>query len=203
MARKDTTKSGRPTEPDHLHRKQAFLDSITIDSDIWIFGYGSLMWNPGFEHAESREALLHGWHRSFCVYSHRYRGTPKRPGLVLGLDRGGSCKGIAYRVDRARARDVLDYLFDREMLLGVYRPRVLYPRSGGGRLPCHAFTVKRDHRQYAGGVPLEETIRLIREGEGQNGRNSDYLANTVRHMDALGITDGPLHRLLSMVESGG
>jgi cation transport protein ChaC len=192
--------SDHPPADDLARRKKAFLDSVVIDSDIWIFAYGSLMWNPGFEHAESHTALLHGWHRSFCVYSHRYRGTPDRPGLVLGLDRGGSCRGIVYRVVRARARDTLAYLWDREMVLGVYRPRVLRPRREGERLACHAFTVDRSHTQYAGGLAMDDMIRLIRQGVGKGGHNRDYLTNTVRHLDILGITDGPLHRLHLLVE---
>ena len=195
--------SESPPANDLARRKQAFLDSIVTDSDIWIFAYGSLMWNPGFGHAESHTALLHGWHRSFCVYSHRYRGTPDRPGLVLGLDRGGSCRGIVYRVAAARARDTLAYLWDREMVLGVYRPRVLYPRCAGDRLACHAFTVDRRHRQYAGGLTPDEMVRLIRQGVGKGGHNRDYLAHTVRHLDVLGITDGPLHRLHALVEGRG
>lgn len=191
----------RPPAADLARRKQAFLDSIRIESDIRVFAYGSLMWNPGFEHMEKREARLHGWHRSFCVYSHRYRGTPDRPGLVLGLDRGGSCRGVVYRIARARARDTLAYLWDREMVLGVYRPRILQARCPEGRLSCHAFTVDRGHSQYAGGLPLEEMVRLIRQGVGKGGPNRDYLANTVRHLDELGISVGPLHRLLSLVES--
>ncbi len=186
---------------DLARRKRAFLDSIVIESDIWVFAYGSLMWDPGFAHAESCTALLHGWHRSFCVYSHRYRGTPDRPGLVLGLDRGGSCRGIAYRVARARARETLGYLWDREMVLGVYRPRLVYPRRASERLACHAFTVERDHRQYAGGLHVDEMVRLILQGVGKGGHNRDYLANTVRHLDLLGITDGPLHRLHALVEA--
>jgi cation transport protein ChaC len=193
--------SDRPPAGDLARRKQAFLDSICIESDIWVFGYGSLMWNPGFEHIEKRDARLHGWHRAFCVYSHRYRGTPERPGLVLGLDRGGSCRGIAYRIARTRARDTLAYLWDREMVLGVYRPRVLHTCCPEGRLACHAFTVDRGHAQYAGGLSVEEMVRLIRQGVGKGGPNREYLANTVRHLDGLGITDGPLHRLLSLVES--
>ena len=191
----DRSNAGVPVK-----RKQAFLDSIRIESDIWVFAYGSLMWNPGFAHVEEREARLHGWHRSFCVYSHRYRGTPEKPGLVLGLDRGGSCRGIAYRIARPRARDTLAYLWDREMVLGVYRPRILQARSPEGRLACHAFTVDRGHPQYAGGLPAEEMIRLIRQGVGMGGPNREYLANTVRHLDELGITGGPLHRLYSLVE---
>lgn len=190
-----------PSEEDLQRRKRAFLDSLSVLDDIWVFGYGSLMWNPGFEHREVREALLYGWHRAFCVYSHRYRGTPERPGLVLGLDRGGSCRGIAYRVSRAEAKQVLAYLWDREMVTGVYRPRVLPVRSAGRSLPCHCFVVDRGHRQYAGRLPDTETVRLIRQGVGQGGPNRAYLANTVRHLDEIGIADGPLHRLLRLVEA--
>jgi len=189
-----------PPAKDLARRRSAFLDTVAVDSDIWIFAYGSLMWNPGFAHAETGPALLHGWHRAFCVYSHRYRGTPERPGLVLGLDRGGSCRGIVYRVARARARDTLAYLWDREMVMGVYRPRVLYPRREGERIACHAFTVERRHRQYAGGLGVDEMARLIRQGVGQAGPNREYLASTVRHLDLLGITDGALHRLHARVE---
>lgn len=191
------------TANDLARRKSAFLDSVSVESDIWIFAYGSLMWNPGFAHADSHPALLYGWHRAFCVYSHRYRGTSERPGLVLGLDRGGSCRGIVYRVRRARARDTLAYLWDREMVMGVYRPRVLHPRREGERIACHAFTVDRRHRQYAGRLRMEEMARLIRQGIGQGGHNRDYLASTIRHLDLLGITDGPLHRLYSLVEEHG
>lgn len=176
------------------------MEGLRIDSDIWVFGYGSLMWNPGFDHVESRPALLHGWHRSFCVFSHRYRGTPERPGLVLGLDRGGSCRGVAYRIARARAEEVLDYLWDREMVNGVYTPRVLRPVTPDGRPACHVFTVDRSHYQYAGGLDDDEMVRLIRQGVGKGGHNREYLANTVRHLDQLGIGDGPLHRLLTLVE---
>lgn len=185
---------------DLVRRKQAFLESVFVESDIRVFAYGSLMWNPGFEHSGSHTARLYGWHRAFCVYSHRYRGTPDAPGLVLGLDRGGSCHGIVYRIARARARDTLSYLWDREMVLGVYRPRILTVRGPDGPVACHAFTVDRSHPQYAGGLPVDEMVRLIRQGTGLGGPNRDYLASTVRHLDVLGITDGPLHRLHERVE---
>ena len=190
----------RPAPENVAERKKAFFEALRIESDVWVFGYGSLMWNPGFEHVESRPALLHGWHRSFCIYSHRYRGTPERPGLVLGLDRGGSCRGTAYRIARPRALEVLDYLWDREMVNGVYTPRILHPRTRGGRPPCHVYTVDRGHYQYAGGLPDDEMVRLIRQGVGMGGHNRDYLANTVHHLDELGISDGPLHRLLALIE---
>lgn len=189
----------RPSPENVAERKKAFFEALRIESDVWVFGYGSLMWNPGFEHVEARPALLHGWHRSFCIYSHRYRGTPECPGLVLGLDRGGSCRGTAYRIARSRALEVLDYLWDREMVNGVYTPRILHPRTPAGRPPCHVYTVDRGHYQYAGGLPDHEMVRLIRQGVGKGGHNRDYLANTVRHLDELGISDGPLHRLLALV----
>jgi cation transport protein ChaC len=191
--------TNRPSPENVAERKQAFFDALRIDSDIWVFGYGSLMWNPGFEHVESRQALLHGWHRSFCIYSHRYRGTPECPGLVLGLDRGGSCRGMAYRIAKSQALEVLDYLWDREMVNGVYTPRILHPRTAGGQRPCHVYTVDRAHHQYAGGLDEREMVRLIRQGVGMGGHNRDYLASTVQHLDELGINDGPLHRLLALV----
>lgn len=190
-----------PTADELAQRKRGFLESLHIDGDIWVFGYGSLMWNPGFPHLDIREALLHGWHRAFCVYSHRYRGTPEKPGLVLGLDRGGSCRGMALKVARDDAVDVLAYLWDREMVTGVYRPSLLRVRAGSDSLPCHVFVADRHHRQYAGGLSMGEMVRLIRQGVGSGGPNSEYLANTVRHLDEVGVTDGPLHRLLARVES--
>lgn len=193
--------NNRPSPENLAERKKAFFDSLRIESDIWVFGYGSLMWNPGFEHEEARPALLHGWHRAFCVYSHRYRGTPERPGLVLGLDRGGSCRGMAFRVAQARAIEALDYLWDREMVHGVYRPRILRTATVDGRVECHAFTVDRAHHQYAGGLHEAEMVRLILQGTGLGGHNREYLINTVRHLDELGIGDGPLHRLLALIEA--
>jgi cation transport protein ChaC len=106
---------------------------------------------------------------------------------------------MAYRIARPRALEVLDYLWDREMVNGVYTPRILHPRTPAGRPPCHVYTVDRAHYQYAGGLPDHEMVRLIRQGVGKGGHNRDYLANTVRHLDELGISDGPLHRLLSLV----
>ena len=108
-------------------------------TDLWVFGYGSLMWNPEFPYAERRQALLRGYHRRFCVYSHRYRGTPDRPGLVLGLDRGGSCRGIAFRVEPPHVNSTIDLLWDREMVSGVYAPKIIKVTTDGGRIPACAF----------------------------------------------------------------
>jgi cation transport protein ChaC len=174
------------------------------DGEDWIFGYGSLMWDPGFTAAETRPALLRGYHRRFCIYSHRYRGTRDQPGLVLGLDRGGACRGIAFRLPRRGRRAVLEYLWEREMSNQVYEPRpvplTLLDGKGPTQIKARAFVVNRDHRQYTGPLSLQLTARLILQGVGGRGRCRDYLANTVRHLEELGIAEGPLHELLRRVE---
>ncbi len=168
--------------------------------DLWVFGYGSLMWNPGFPFLERSDAILHGYHRSFCVYSHRYRGTPEVPGLVLGLDRGGSCRGIAFRVAAADVPATMAYLWDREMITGVYRPGLRPIRLlPGGTVQACCFVVDRDHVQYCGRLSPEETVAYICQGHGRNGPNCDYLFNTVDHLDELGIADSPLHALAERV----
>lgn len=171
------------------------------DAPFWVFAYGSLMWRPGFPHADSRPAVLHGYHRALCVYSTRYRGTPERPGLVLGLDRGGSCRGRVMRVAREDARHVIAYLNEREMVNRVYTPRTLGVRlDDGRRVRAYAFTVRRDHAQYAGKLPLERAADVVRLGHGPRGSSLEYLENTVAHLDELGITGGPLHRILELAK---
>lgn len=171
--------------------------------DFWVFGYGSLMWHPGFPHLEVRAGHLHGYHRRFCVYSHLYRGTPERPGLVLGLDRGGSCRGLVYRVPSAEGELVMDYLYEREMITGVYEPTWLTVATEQGSVEAAGFVVDRAHRQYTGRLSLEETARLICQGRGSRGACHEYLANTVRHIEALGLGAGELKRLLKLVEANG
>ena len=167
--------------------------------DLWIFGYGSLMWDPGFHHAEAHPALLYGYHRRFCVYSCTYRGTRAQPGLVLGLDRGGACKGIVYRVPRRHAKATLAYLWKRELDDGVYRMRKLRVRLEQRTVEAYSFVVDRAHRGYAAELSVKETARLILQGVGQRGLCVHYLENTVRHIEVLGLTDGALHRLAEVV----
>ncbi|MGQ0662210.1 MAG: gamma-glutamylcyclotransferase [Pseudomonadota bacterium] len=167
--------------------------------DAWVFAYGSLMWDPGFPFEEARPALLRGYHRALCIYSTRYRGTPDQPGLVLGLDRGGACRGIAYRVAAANVARVMDYLWHREMLNRVYSLKTLPVRIATGEVKARAFVVDRRHRQYAGKLAHERLAELVCQGHGQRGACKSYLENTVRHLDGLGITDGPLHALLNRV----
>ncbi len=168
----------------------------------WIFGYGSLMWDPGFPYLKREPALLRGYHRAFCIYSIRYRGTRERPGLVLGLDRGGSCRGIAYQIADEKAASVFAYLKEREMTTDVYDERLVpVELASGRRVRAHTHIADQHHREYAGKLPLARVAELVCQGHGERGPCADYLANTVRHLDELGIRDGPLHSLLRYVES--
>jgi cation transport protein ChaC len=169
--------------------------------DFWVFGYGSLMWKPEFPFMAAESALLRGWHRAFCVWSVHYRGTAEKPGLVLGLDRGGACRGRAFLIAPKDAAEVAEYLHQREMLTGVYEPRyVTVERVSGKRMAAATFLADPHHSQYAGKLEPSKLVRIICEGHGSAGSNLDYLRNTVRHLDELGIADGPLHRLLEQAE---
>jgi glutathione-specific gamma-glutamylcyclotransferase len=170
-------------------------ECLASGRDLWIFGYGSLMWNPGFPHAEAQPALLHGFHRAFCVYSSRYRGTPERPGLVLGLDLGGTCKGVAFRVPSGELASALQYLWEREMTNRTYHLQAVSVRIPAGVVRARAFVVDRRHQNYAGRLSLDETARLIIQGIGARGPCRQYLENTVAELRKLGQIDGPIHRL--------
>jgi glutathione-specific gamma-glutamylcyclotransferase len=188
--------AGGLESPSPATRRAPEIDAcLARKSDLWIFGYGSLMWHPGFPHCAQESTLLRGWHRSFCVYSHSYRGTPEKPGLVLGLDRGGSCRGMAFRVRASEVETAMEYLWEREMKGGVYELRRLPVEMPAGRGEAYAFVVRRSHPNYAGRLPVDETARLILQGIGGRGPCRDYLANTVRQLEELGLVDGPLHRL--------
>ncbi|MFT5539041.1 MAG: cation transport protein ChaC [Alphaproteobacteria bacterium] len=171
--------------------------------DLWVFGYGSLMWDPGFPFLARRPALLRGYHRALCVYSHVWRGTPACPGLVLGLDRGGACRGIAFRVAADEAAQVIDYLDRRERVTEVYvRKPMTVLLAGGERVVVETYVVDRAHLQYAGRLDPQESVRLVRQGSGRGGANFDYLENTVRHLDEMGLKEGALHDLARLVRGG-
>ncbi len=167
--------------------------------DLWVFTYGSLMWDPGFRHVDAEPALLRGYHRAFCIYSSRYRGTAAKPGLVLGLDPGGACKGIACCIAAADKPVALEALWQREMRRGVYWPRMLPVTTPGGRRVALAFVANRSHAGYAGRLAIDEAARIIAGCRGERGPNIDYLLNTLRHLDALGVHDHHLRRLLELV----
>jgi cation transport protein ChaC len=172
------------------------------DEDLWVFAYGSLMWRPGFAHVERASARLVGLHRALCVYSFVHRGTPEKPGLVLGLDRGGACRGIAYRIDRSLRADTVAYLRAREQVTMVYREAwrdVLVEGEGTGdpgrRVRALVYVVDRGHPQYAGRLDPEKQLHFVRQGHGSSGANRDYVLATVGEIEAQGFRDAGLHLL--------
>lgn len=175
---------------------------MTVDHDLWVFGYGSLMWRPGFAFAEARRARLVGYSRRFCIASVHHRGSAERPGLVLGLDRGGVCEGIAYRVPASRAAETLSYLRAREQVNGVYReakvPVDLHDEPGRAEIAT-TYLVERAHPSYTGELPLATQVRLISAARGISGVNIDYLVSTLRHLAELGIRERGLERLLTVL----
>jgi cation transport protein ChaC len=166
--------------------------------ELWVFGYGSLMWRPGFDFIEKAPAALIGAHRSLCIYSFHHRGTQAHPGLVLGLDEGGACRGVAFRVAQANADATLTYLREREQVTDVY-VEAMKPVSlldGSGReLEALCYIVDRGHPQYAGRLSLERQAELVRSASGLSGNNIDYVLNTVSHLEEVGIHDVELMAL--------
>ena len=176
------------------------MDPLTDPSagDLWVFGYGSLMWRPGFDYVERIDARLIGAHRALCVYSFVHRGTPERPGLVLGLDRGGACRGIAFRVAAAKRAETVAYLRSREQVTMVYREFVRPVRlkiNPERVVPALCYMVDRSHPQYAGRLTLEQQVHHVRQGHGQSGNNRDYVIATVGALEELGYRETELHLL--------
>ena len=174
------------------------LDIEHVPEDLWVFGYGSLIWRPGFEYLERVPARLTGAHRGLCVFSHVHRGTPERPGLVMGLDLGGACRGIAYRVAAAQRRATIHYLRAREQVTMVYRETVrgvTLLTNPEQRVQALVYMVDRGHPQYAGRLDLATQLHLVRQGHGQSGNNRDYVLSTVQALEALGLHDRDLHLL--------
>jgi cation transport protein ChaC len=166
------------------------------DGDLWVFGYGSLMWRPGFEHVERRPAQLHGYHRSLCIFSHVHRGTPDAPGLVLGLDRGGRCRGVAFRVLAADVAATLAYLRQREQATAVYLERRVTIRfEDGSEAGAITYVADRRHAQYAGRLPADDLLRLVKQGVGISGANPDYVRATHQHLIEMGVSDRVLARI--------
>ena len=165
----------------------------------WVFGYGSLLWNPLFPFVEARPAMLRGLHRRFCLFSMASRGTPAAPGLVLALDRGGACTGVVYRLPAPVAIDELHLLWRREMVVGSYRPKWVNVQSGERRLVALTFTVKHAHPQYSGKLPLDEQARVIASASGAFGSSLDYLERTRVALVSHGIIDPYLETLAGKV----
>ncbi|CAM5206118.1 Gamma-glutamylcyclotransferase OS=Castellaniella defragrans OX=75697 GN=HNR28_001280 PE=3 SV=1 [Castellaniella defragrans] len=164
-------------------------------SDLWIFGYGSLVWRPEFSYLEARKARIHGYHRSLCLWSRINRGTPECPGLVFSLDQGGSCTGRVYRIEGAQVPAIMRALWAREMPSAAYIPRWLNCHSREGTVAGLVFTMDRSDAGYAPGLPLEQTLRIVHQGQGRYGPCLDYVLQTADALEAAGIIDLQLQAL--------
>lgn len=167
--------------------------------DLWVFGYGSLIWNPLFKFVEHRLATVHGFHRRFCLRSRLGRGSVEKPGLMLGLDFGGSCNGVAFRIAARDVRHELKLMWRREMVLGSYAPRWLKARARGKHLRAIAFVVNHAHPHYTGKLPLKTVITTLASAHGRFGSGADYLYQTVDCLTAHGIRDAHLTALSEQV----
>lgn len=179
-------------------------DAPPLQEAPWVFAYGSLMWRPGFAFMEVRRAKLSGWHRAFCIVSRHHRGTPAQPGLVLGLDRGGSCHGVAYRIAKDAAPQVLRELRAREQVSGVYRERIVgidLDGAASARVPALAYLAECRHPSFMRGLSAERQAWIIAQAKGRSGRNIDYLAATLAEFRRLGIRERELEVVLRL--SGG
>jgi cation transport protein ChaC len=166
------------------------------DGSLWVFGYGSLMWRPGFVYARRCKALLRGWRRSLCIYSHVHRGSPERPGLVLGLDRGGACQGVAFEVDSALREPTIRYLREREQVNSVYLERVApVMLESGDRVFAVTYVADRLHDQYAGRLDRDAMLEHVRAGKGQFGGNTEYVLETYDHLREIDVRDRDLEWL--------
>jgi cation transport protein ChaC len=173
-----------------------------MSAERWVFGYGSLMWRPGFAYVDRQPATLHGRRRAFCIYSVHHRGTYARPGLVLGLAAGGATRGAAYRIAEAEWAAVHAYLMEREQPTETYiEARRTVWLAGGRKVDCLVFLSDVHHPQWAGALTLEAQARLIAGASGLSGRNVDYLRDLVAHLADEGISDEGMNRLLHLVEA--
>jgi len=168
--------------------------------DFWVFGYGSLMWNPGFAFEDKMTARAFGYRRSLCVRSFVHRGTPERPGLVLGLDYGGSCRGMAFKVAPKERDEVIGYLRERELVTHVYKERTMpVLLADGRRVAALAYTIDRAHVQYAGALSVEDAAATVAVSHGKSGANTEYVLNTLAHLKEMGIRDHWLEEVATTV----
>ena len=182
---------------------QAILERAPRPGRIWVFAFGSLIWNPAFHFVERRTARIHGFHRQFCLWARAGRGSPERPGLMLSLESGGSCTGVAYRLARRAAATELDVIWRREMFTMAYRPVWTTAHTPEGPEPAIAFSANREHERYAPGLDDAVVARHLATGAGPMGRCCDYLFDTVAHLRRLGIRDRGLEALEAKVRAHG
>jgi cation transport protein ChaC len=187
------------SEEELLASRHVALTGVDTGRGVWLFGYGSLIWNPAFEFTERRIGTIFGYHRRFCLWTHLGRGCPERPGLVLGLERGGSCRGVAYRIAPEKVEDELDIVWRREMISGAYVPGWVTVRALEGEVRALTFVINHAHERYARFLPDDRIAEAIATASGTLGPCADYLINTVNHLADLGIHDRPLERLRQRV----
>ena len=187
------------SDDERRESRRRTLAAAEPGADVWVFGYGSLMWNPAFHFAERRPGHLYGYHRRFCLWTPLGRGSPDNPGLILGLDHGGSCRGVVFRLGADQVEEELDIVWQREMIAGSYRPHWATVRTPAGPVRAIAFVINQAHERYAGRLPLGTVVDHLATAAGRLGSCAEYLENTVAHLDELGINDGPMHALLERV----
>src|SRR5437773_8620881 len=191
-----------PSDPKHPRHPAAQLAKVKAqwggDKDLWVFGYGSLIWRREFEAVEERPATVYGWHRALEMLSNVNRGTPDCPGLVFALVTGGSCRGMAYRIARAHAEAELERLWAREMPTGVYDPKWLPCRTAQGNVDALAFTLSRSSPSYIGPVHDQEMLAILRSACGRFGTTLDYLVGTAASLRGCGIRDREIERLVAL-----
>jgi glutathione-specific gamma-glutamylcyclotransferase len=174
---------------------------MEIKGDIWVFGYGSLMWAPGFEYLEQTEAVLEGYHRDLCILSYVFRGTPEVPGLVMGLNKGGRCRGRAFRVASDLVEETLSYLHEREMINNVYEPSwVDLSLQSNKTVKAYTFIAIPEHKQHVGSLSIDEISQLVLQGQGKNGSSLEYLESCLFHLRQLDIVDARLEAIFVKVQ---
>lgn len=189
------------TDAERAGEVRAMLARAPRPGRLWVFAFGSLIWNPAFHYVERRTARIYGFHRQFCLWSRAGRGSPERPGLMLSLEPGGSCSGVAYRLAPRAAATELDVLWRREMFTMAYRPVWTLARTPKGPEPVIVFSANRRHERYVPGLPDRAVARYLATGAGPMGRCCDYLFDTVDHLRQLGIRDRRLEALEAKVRA--
>ena len=189
------------TEEERWESLRTMLADHIPGQSVWVFGYGALMWNPAFHFAEKRSGLVHGYHRSYCMWSPGGRGTPDLPGMMLAMDHGGACRGMAFRIAPDQVDEELDIVWRREMIGRAYRARWVTVRTDSGTVRALTFVIDRRYIRYAGKVPRDVQVAHIATASGRVGTCREYLENTVAHLDLLGIGDGPMHDMLERVRA--
>jgi cation transport protein ChaC len=179
--------------------RAATLADVDFSRGIWLFGYGSLIWNPAFHFTDRLTGTIYGHHRRFCLWTHLGRGCPERPGLVLGLERGGSCHGVAFHIAPDAVEDELAIVWRREMISGAYVPRWVKVHTALGEIRAVTFVINHTHERYARFLSDDRVAEVIATAEGWLGPCADYLINTVDHLAELGIHDRPLEKLRHQV----